>query len=151
MSAEEELGRLSLLVVDDDAVDRAAVRRALRSTGLDAEVTEAADAPEALEALRRGGYDCALLDFRLPRGDGLSVLRAARAEGVTTPVVMLTGQGDEALAVEIMKAGALDYVAKGGLTSERLRQSIVYAVRLRTRSWPRSPRRAPCPRWPGRC
>ncbi|MCU0680839.1 MAG: response regulator [Polyangiaceae bacterium] len=130
MSADE-LGHLSLLVVDDDAVDRAAVRRALRATGLDAEVTERADAPEALEALRRGGYDCALLDFRLPRGDGLSVLRAARAEGLTTPVVMLTGQGDETLAVEIMKAGALDYVAKGGLTAERLRQSVVHAVRLR--------------------
>jgi signal transduction histidine kinase len=124
-------GRLSLLVVDDDAVDRAAVRRALRSTDLDAEVAEASDAPEALEALRRGGYDCALLDFRLPRADGLSVLHAARAEGLATPIVVLTGQGDEALAVAIMKAGALDYVAKGDLTPERLRQSVVQAVRVR--------------------
>ncbi|HEU4533638.1 MAG TPA: response regulator [Polyangiaceae bacterium] len=130
MSADDP-GRLSLLVVDDDAVDRAAVRRALRASGLEVELVEVFDAPEALEALRRGGHDCALLDFRLPRGDGLAVLRAARAEGLTTPVVVLTGQGDEALAVELMKAGALDYVAKGGLTPERLRQSVVHAVRLR--------------------
>ena len=123
--------RLSLLVVDDDEVDRAAVKRALRATDLEADVAEAADAPEALEALRRGHHDCALLDFRLPRDDGLSVLRAARNEGLQTPIVVLTGQGDETLAVEIMKAGALDYLAKSALTPERLRQSIVQAVRVR--------------------
>jgi signal transduction histidine kinase/ActR/RegA family two-component response regulator len=123
--------RLSLLVVDDDVVDRAAVRRALRLTDLEVDVAEAADAPEALEGLRRGAYDCVLLDFRLPRADGLAVLRAAREEGLTTPVIVLTGQGDEQLAVEIMKAGAMDYVAKGGLSPDRLRQSIVQAVRVR--------------------
>lgn len=123
--------RLSLLVVDDDVVDRAAVKRALRATDLEADIAEAADAPEALEALRHGQHDCALLDFRLPRDDGLSVLRAARNEGIRTPIVVLTGQGDETLAVEIMKAGALDYLAKSALTPERLRQSIVQAVRVR--------------------
>jgi signal transduction histidine kinase len=122
--------RLSLLVVEDDEVDRASVKRALRATGLDFDLSEADDAPEGLEALRRGGFDCALLDFRLPRGDGLSVLKAARSEGVDTPIVMLTGQGDASLAVEIMKAGALDYLSKAALEPERLRKSIVQAVRL---------------------
>ncbi|HET9931310.1 MAG TPA: response regulator [Polyangiaceae bacterium] len=128
---DQKQERLSLLVVDDDAVDRAAVKRALRGTDLDVEVMEVADAPEALEALRRGGHDCALLDFRLPRGDGLALLRAARSEGLQTPIVVLTGQGDETLAVEIMKAGALDYLAKNAVTPDRLRQSIVQAVRVR--------------------
>jgi signal transduction histidine kinase len=131
MTGVPEGGRLSLLVVDDDAVDRGAVRRALRAAGLDADVAEAVDAPEALDALRGGGYDCVLLDFRLPKADGLAVLRQARAEGLATPIVVLTGQGDEELAVELMKAGALDYIAKGSLTPERLRQSVVQAVRVR--------------------
>jgi signal transduction histidine kinase/DNA-binding response OmpR family regulator len=125
-----ESERLSLLIVDDDVVDRALVKRALRSTDLTLEIVEADDAPEALDALRSGAHDCALLDFRLPRDDGLSVLRRARKEAIRTPIIMLTGQGDEALAVEIMKAGAVDYFAKNALTPERLRQSIVQAVRL---------------------
>jgi signal transduction histidine kinase/DNA-binding response OmpR family regulator len=126
----EEGAVLSVLAVDDDAVDRAAVRRALRATGLEVELTEAADAPEALAALRRGGFDCALLDFRLPKADGLAVLGRARDEGLTTPIVMLTGHGDEQLAVDLMKAGAHDYIAKGALTPERLRSSILQAVRV---------------------
>jgi signal transduction histidine kinase len=129
--SERANDQLSLLLVDDDIVDRAAVKRALRVAELDAHIVEVTDAPEALEALRHGHYDCALLDFGLPRGDGLSILRAARAEGLDTPVVMLTGQGDEAIAVELMKAGALDYLQKSSLTPERLRQSIVQAVRIR--------------------
>jgi signal transduction histidine kinase/DNA-binding response OmpR family regulator len=131
MTVAPEGERLSLLVVDDDVVDRAAVRRALRAAGIDADIAEAGDAPDALEGLRSGGHDCALLDFRLPRSDGLAVLRRAREEGLATPIVVLTGQGDEQLAVEIMKAGALDYIAKGNLTPERLRQSIAQAVRVR--------------------
>ncbi|HEX8391455.1 MAG TPA: PAS domain S-box protein [Longimicrobium sp.] len=119
-----------ILVVDDDELDRMAVRRALRAAGLDAHVDEAADAPAGLAALRTGGYDCVLLDFQLPGGDGLSVLRAAREAGIDTPVMMLTGHGDQETAVELMKSGAADFVSKGAITPERLAQGIRHAVRV---------------------
>jgi PAS domain S-box-containing protein len=122
--------RYRVLVVDDDEVDRMAVRRALRAAGVDAELAEAADAPAALDALRAGGWDCVFLDYQLPGGDGLEVLRAARAEGIDTPIVMLTGRGDQETAVEMMKAGASDYVVKGAITPERLAQGLRHAVRV---------------------
>jgi signal transduction histidine kinase len=121
---------LRLLIVDDDQVDRMTVRRGLRSAGFDAEFEEAETFREALAALQRDGFDCAFLDFRLPGGDGLQVLREVRAAGIRTPIVMLTAQGDEQLAVELMKAGASDYLSKGSLTPERLAQSLRYALRV---------------------
>jgi signal transduction histidine kinase len=123
---------LALLLVDDDEVDRSAVRRALTRGGVDAKVTEATDFASARSALLGSKeFDVVLLDFGLPGGDGLELLREARTSGVDTPVIVLTGQGDEALAVQLMKAGAADYLPKGLLTTERLAQSVRQVLRLR--------------------
>ncbi len=123
---------LSLLLVDDDEVDRAAVRRALGRGGVEAKVTEASDFVSAESALLGSKeFDVVLLDFGLPGGDGLELLREAREGGVDTPVIVLTGQGDEALAVQLMKAGAADYLPKNLLTPARLAQSLRQALRLR--------------------
>lgn len=123
---------VSLLLVDDDEVDRAAVRRALDRAHVTATVSEMSDFASARAALLgRQAFDAVFLDFGLPGGDGLELLREARREGVETPVIVLTGQGDEALAVELMKAGATDYLQKGQLTPERLAQSLRQALRLR--------------------
>lgn len=121
---------LKILLVDDDEMDRTMVRRALKAAGLAVRFEEAADGRAALEALKNGAFDCALLDFRLPDGDGLSLLRQAREAGVTTPIIMLTGQGDEQLAVELMKAGASDYLSKTRLSRELLSHAVRHAVRL---------------------
>ncbi|HEX2252098.1 MAG TPA: ATP-binding protein [Thermoanaerobaculia bacterium] len=122
---------MRLLIVDDDEVDRLAVRRALSEGGWAASVEEAFTAAGALEALRREHFDCALVDFHLPGADGFEVLRAARELDEPVSVVVLTGQGDEQLAVELMKAGALDYIAKSALTTHRLGQSLRYVHRVR--------------------
>jgi signal transduction histidine kinase len=124
--------RIALLVVDDDEVDRAAVRRALRSGGVAAEVTEASDFASAKKALLAGTkLDVVLLDFHLPGGDGLEILQEAHQKGIDTPIIVLTGAGDEALAVELMKAGAADYLPKNLVTPERLAQSVRQVLRLR--------------------
>ena len=62
--------------------------------------------------------------------DGLTALRAIRAAGVTTPIILLTGQGDERLAVEMMRAGANDYLSKTRLSRDLLSHSVRHAVRL---------------------
>ena len=124
------LPALRLLVVDDDRVDRMTIRRALSRTDLHASVDEAEAVAQALAMAVEGAYDCIFLDYNLPGGNGLTLLQSIRGAGVETPVVMLTGQGDERVAVELMKAGAADYLPKDGITPERLASSLRYAVEL---------------------
>jgi signal transduction histidine kinase len=121
---------LRILVVDDDEVDRMAVRRALKATGIDAAVVEASSAEAALTQLEKEHFDCTLLDYRMPGSDGLDVVRRARDKGLLTPFIMLTGFGDEQTAVELMKAGAADYIPKSSLTAERLSASLRGVVRI---------------------
>jgi signal transduction histidine kinase len=119
---------LRLLLVDDDEVDRLRVKRLLREAGLEASVEECADVRCALDTARREDFDCALLDYHLPGADGLELLRDLRTSGVRLPVVALTGLGDEEVAVELMKAGAADYLNKNTLTADRLERSLRYAI-----------------------
>lgn len=120
---------LEILIVDDDEGDRALVRRALRETGLQLAFQEA-DTCVAAIALLQQPFDCAFIDYLLPDGDGLGLVQELRRIGVTVPLIILTAQGDEQIAVEVMKAGAVDYLTKAKVSSESLRRSLQYAVRL---------------------
>lgn len=121
---------LEILLVDDDSLDRAAARRALKAAGLVARIHEADSCVSAMDLLRAQTFDCAFMDFQLPDGDGLDMLRDIRAEHIPTPVVMLTGHGDEQIAVELMKAGAADYLSKSRLTPEAVAQTLRGAIRI---------------------
>ena len=121
---------LQLLLVDDDEVDRLAVKRLLRQTRFDVTVEERTDRRSALAAFAPGAFDCVLLDYNLPGADGLEILRELRSKGASVPVIALTGQGDEEVAVALMKAGAADYLNKNSLTAERLERSLRYALAL---------------------
>jgi signal transduction histidine kinase/FixJ family two-component response regulator len=126
---------MRLLVVDDDTVDRTAVRRVLGRSGLaGAEIAEAADAAGALSALAPdaagAAFDCVLLDYELGADTGLDVLEALRGQGRHVPVVMLTGRSDPLTAAALMKAGAADFLTKELLAPDRLEQVIRAAVRL---------------------
>src|SRR4051812_50078180 len=114
---------MRILLVDDDDVDRMAVRRALKGAGLDADVTEAKSVAEATRLLARCTFDSAVVDYKLPDGDGIEVLAAAADAIEPVPTIFLTGQGDERLAVDLMKEGARDYIPKGAPTPERPRPS----------------------------
>lgn len=122
--------RWTILLVDDDELDRMAVRRALKSVDLPLTIVEADNSATALQMLDQTPVDCIFLDYQLPGADGLAVLRTIRERGLLTPVVMLTGQGDEQLAVALMKAGATDYMAKSAMSPERLAQTLRYAIRV---------------------
>lgn len=128
--AYHELAGLTLLIVDDDEVDRMAVHRALLSAGVAAIVLEATDANRALELLSSQKIDCAFLDFNMPGHDGLWLIRQARSRGLRTPLIVLTGQGDERTAVELMKAGASDYFSKASITPERVGSTVRQVLRV---------------------
>ena len=121
---------LTVLIVDDDDLDRMSLRRALKSGGVEATVMEASGAALGLEMLRSRGADCVFLDFNMPARDGLWLVREARAEGIRTPLIVLTSQGDERTAVELMKAGATDYFSKAHATPERVATTLRQAVRV---------------------
>jgi signal transduction histidine kinase len=122
---------LNILLVDDDEIDRLAVRRALAKAGLgEMSVVEADRATEAFAHITTVSFDCAFFDFRLPDRDGVALLRDVRAAGVRTPVIVLTGFGDEQTVLDAMKAGATDYVAKSAVSPERIGQAVRAAVRL---------------------
>src|SRR5688500_18114740 len=98
--------RLRILVVDDDEIDRMAVRRALKDAGVDAEVVETGVGEHGRQILRSEPFDCALVDTLLPDIDGQQLILALKADGITSPDIMMSGHGNEHLVVYQMKAGA---------------------------------------------
>jgi len=128
---------LKILVVDDDEIDRIAVHRGLKKAGLEIEFSEASSYSEALvmltekvNNLKRNFFDCVFLDYRLPDRDGLALIQELQNRGIRVPLVVLTGQGDEQIAVELMKAGASDYLPKSKISPEILERTLRNAIRL---------------------
>ena len=100
----------SLLLVDDDAVFRERLARAFRERGY--EVTTAGSVDEALEAARQESPELAVVDLRMPGRSGLDLVRELRALDASTRILVLTGYGSIATAVEAVRLGALNYVPK---------------------------------------
>jgi signal transduction histidine kinase len=119
---------IRLLIVDDSPEDRELYRRLLAQNPERA--YEFLDAETGEEGLRKAlgeAPDCLLLDYRLPDVDGLEFLSRLQAEKLI-PVIVLTGQGNEAVAVEAMKGGAQDYLLKGDISRDRLQHAVQNAI-----------------------
>lgn len=121
---------LKVLIVDDDIVDRMLVQRSLKNAGMKVTFAEAENCAVAMQILERQSFDCIFVDYQLPDRDGLSLVQSIRDLNITCPIVALTGQGDEQIAVELMKAGATDYLSKTRIAPESLSQSLRNAVRI---------------------
>jgi signal transduction histidine kinase len=106
------------------------VVRALRHAAPGILVEEATCADDALLVLRSGRFDCVLSDLHMPGHDGAWLLEATRRESLDVPLVVLTGQGDEQVAVSMMKGGAADYVSKAGMTAGNIADALRRAVRV---------------------
>lgn len=115
------------LIIDDQESDAELLRRSLRNLdpSYQFDVTWISDPQTALQRIAGGGVQLVLLDYHMPRMDGLLVLQKIREHDRTLPVIMLTGQGNEAIAVEAMKRGAHDYLKKDDLTTPALARAIM--------------------------
>jgi PAS domain S-box-containing protein len=123
---------LRLLMVDDDQEDFLLVQQMLQDalSAPSVRLDYAANCAQALSKTQQQRYDLLLVDYRLPGETGITLLRELKNCQLDAPVIMLTGQGDEAVAVEAMKAGALDYLSKSKLNEASLRLAVRYAVNL---------------------
>ncbi len=120
---------IRLLIVDDSPEDRALYRRLLAQDAEHAyEFLEAETGEEGLSTALEERPDCLLLDYRLPDVDGLEFLAQLLREERLIPVIVLTGQGNESVAVEAMKAGAQDYLLKGAVSRDRLQHAVQNAI-----------------------
>jgi two-component system, NtrC family, response regulator AtoC len=115
-----------LLIVDDEKTTREGLRAALEERY---DVYVAEDAKSATELLEREHFAVLLTDFRLPNEDGMNLI--ARAKSLSKPpiCILMTAYGSEELAVEAMKRGADDYIAKGRLQIEELELRIARALK----------------------
>jgi DNA-binding NtrC family response regulator len=116
----------TLLIVDDEKSTREGLRAALEGRF---DVYLAEDAKAAMDLLERERFDVLLTDFRLPNEDGMKLI--ARAKSLPQPPVciLMTAYGSEELAVDAMKRGADDYIAKGRLQIDELEMRIARALR----------------------
>ena len=120
-----------LLIVEDLAIHRDLYRHTLsQDSSCVYQMLEAESVAAGLELCCTSSIDAILLDYALPDGDGLAFLAAlnAQSNGSSPPVVMLTGMGDQRIAVRAMKLGAADYLVKGDLTPELLQSTMRSAI-----------------------
>jgi two-component system, NtrC family, response regulator AtoC len=115
-----------LLIVDDEKPTREGLRAALEDRY---DVYVAEDAASAMQLLEQEHFDVLLTDFRLPAEDGMKLI--ARAKSLSKPpiCILMTAYGSEELAVQAMKNGADDYVAKGRLQIDELEMRIARILR----------------------
>ena len=99
------------LVVDDSAVMRKVLIGALGRAGI-AEVDQASDGQEAVDATKDGDYQLVLMDWNMPNMLGIDAVRAIRANGKTMPIIMVTTEAEKSRVIEALKAGANNYIIK---------------------------------------
>ena len=120
----------SILIVDDDPVQRRLLQAAVTKFGYEAVLAEGGEtALAALEAASGGGIAAVVLDLAMPGLDGIGVLKAMRERDIDIPVIVQTAQGGIDTVVSAMRNGAFDFVVKPA-SPERLRMSIANALKV---------------------
>jgi len=114
---------IRIVLVDDQTLVRQGIRSLLELAGDIAIVAEASDGDEGLIAIAREKPDVVLLDVRMPRKNGLEVLRALKTAGAVPPVILLTTFDDDEALFEAVRAGARGYLLKD-VSLEQLTEAI---------------------------
>ena len=120
-------GKAHLLIVDDEANTLASLSRAFRLAGHEATVCD--NATKALDLAKNQRFDLILSDVVMPGKGGLALLEELKSEGVSTPVVMMSGQAHIEMAVRATRLGALDFLEKP-IATDKLLLTVENALRL---------------------
>jgi len=119
---------MHVLIIDDTQADHDLTVEYLKETGGDYEFYHAYNAEQGLKLYHQHPIDCVLLDYHLPGRDGLEILGQLVQEEKVVPVIMMTGEGNEYVAVTAMKLGSQDYIPKRILTPGALKRAVERAI-----------------------
>ncbi|OYP33864.1 sensor histidine kinase [Rhodopirellula sp. MGV] len=122
---------IRILVLDDDAGDRKAIRRLLSRPDSHFLVTEFADVETAVAGVQAQTFDCAIVDFDIAGDDGIDATKQIQEKSPELPVVMVTGHGNEDVVLKAMRSGISDYVRKASLQPHVLIHAIEQAIKKR--------------------
>jgi PAS domain S-box-containing protein len=121
---------LRILLIDDSTAYRDEFATLLFDARIKHSVLDhVQSATEGARLIEGNAHDLYVIDYRLPDGDGLALVRGARSAGITKPIIILTGHGSSALDVAASEAGATDYLCKGEFAPETLDRAVRYAIR----------------------
>jgi diguanylate cyclase (GGDEF)-like protein len=120
---------VNILIVDDDIVDRESIKRTLNQSTTHFNFAETESVDEALTTLSDKKFDAILLDYRMPKRDGIELLLELKnaSMDVSVAVIMLSNSEETELALECVRAGAQDFLLKSEVTTSRLQRAIVQA------------------------
>src|SRR5579884_2725893 len=123
----KSMRKAHLLIIDDEPNTLASLSRAFRLAGHEATVCD--NSARALELVKNQSFDLILSDVVMPGKDGIALLEEIKSLGVTTPVVMMSGQAHIEMAVRATKLGALDFLEKP-ISTEKLLLTLENALKL---------------------
>lgn len=123
----DRVSKLRILIVDDSFEDREILKRYLKGISeYDSTIFEAKNVEEAFFIIGKEMPELAFIDFNMPGQNGLDLLeRLRRSDQFDFPIIMLTGQGNENVAVKAMKIGVGDYLVKDEITPQAIRRSLI--------------------------
>jgi signal transduction histidine kinase/response regulator RpfG family c-di-GMP phosphodiesterase len=124
------LEKIRILIVDDDQADRIAVKRAISTTGYDVDILECCDANNVMETCQQHRPHLIFLDINMPGMSGLELLQQISTRYPHILCVMMTGHGNESLAIQCIRSGALDYLLKTEINTEKIKNIIKNACRV---------------------
>ncbi|MEM7521693.1 MAG: response regulator [Pseudomonadota bacterium] len=121
---------IRVLLLDDSTFDRARIRRLSQRTALALDLEEVSSIAQLDRLVAEAHFDVALIDYRLPEGDGIEALNVLRRQKHARAVgkVMITGDGGPRTADKALKAGCDAYLAKEDMTADALRHAILDAI-----------------------
>ncbi|MDA9556414.1 EAL domain-containing protein [Vibrio sp.] len=117
---------MNILIVDDDVVDRESVIRSLSKSDLSYTYNEVESVSDAIIAINRTQYDVILLDYNLPRENGIALLHQIKndSDNKNIAIIMMSSSENDDLALECVNAGAQDFLIKSDINSFRLQRAI---------------------------
>lgn len=121
---------INALILDDNQFDRMKIRRLFKSSGMPVHLDDADTVQSMQDVLDSQEFDVILLDYNLPQANGIDALKLVRDHPVNghAATIMITGDDRSDVAVESLKEGCLDYITKGELSADRLRECVMSAI-----------------------
>jgi DNA-binding NtrC family response regulator len=115
---------MKYLIVEDDSIDAQVLSRRLRNIDFVSEIVICLSAQDCISRLKEQSFDCIFIDYFLPDMNGEELFEKIQQMEISAPVIIVTGQGDESLAVNLMKKGVKDYIPKNRISKINFKEVL---------------------------